>query len=389
MTISRIHLTTGMVALLVGAGCGPRSAAPATSRYEDLVALFQEWRPFQQPRLQDGVPDYSAGAMRTQQRELADYQARLAAIDPSGWRVTQQVDYHLVRAEMNGLEFDHRVHRPWARNPAFYVTVFASQSDQPAREGPHAYGNIELWTYRFPLTPDEANQLGAKLKTIPPLLEQARTNLVEDARDLWLMGIREVGDQGATLAGLERQAAASNLALAADVRRAREATDAFRAWLESQAPSKTGPSGVGIENYNWHLKNVQMVPYTWEQEVTIMRRELARALSSLALEEHQNRGLPQRVPVAGAAEHSRRFNAAVTEYMAFLRSRDILTIQDYMDPALRARIGTFDERVPREFFTEVDYRDPVVMRTHGYHWFDLARAANEPHPSPIRRATLL
>ena len=48
---------------------------------------------------------------------------RLAAIDPSGWPIPQQVDYHVVRAEMNGLDFDHRVLRPWANNPAFYVTV--------------------------------------------------------------------------------------------------------------------------------------------------------------------------------------------------------------------------------------------------------------------------
>ena len=29
------------------------------------------------------------------------------------------------------------------------------------------------------------------------------------------------------------------------------------------------------------------------------------------------------------------------------------------------------------------------MRTHGYHWFDLARMDAEPHPSPIRRGPLL
>jgi len=29
------------------------------------------------------------------------------------------------------------------------------------------------------------------------------------------------------------------------------------------------------------------------------------------------------------------------------------------------------------------------MRTHGYHWFDLARMTNEPHPSPVRRGALL
>jgi uncharacterized protein (DUF885 family) len=29
------------------------------------------------------------------------------------------------------------------------------------------------------------------------------------------------------------------------------------------------------------------------------------------------------------------------------------------------------------------------MRTHGYHWFDLARMTNEPHPSPVRTGPLL
>ncbi len=47
--------------------------------------------------------------------------------------IPQQVDYHLVRAEMNGLDFDHRVLEPWANNPAFDVTVFLDESDQSAR----------------------------------------------------------------------------------------------------------------------------------------------------------------------------------------------------------------------------------------------------------------
>jgi len=119
-----------------------------------------------------------------------------------------------------------------------------------------------------------------------------------------------------------------------------------------------------------------------------MERELARSRSFLALEETRNRALPPQEPIASAEEHRRRFDAAVTEYMAFLRDRDILTIRDYMDPALRARVGSFDPG-PREFFTEVDYRDPEVMRTHGYHWFDKGWLANEGHSSSIRKATLL
>jgi uncharacterized protein (DUF885 family) len=76
--------------------------------------------------------------------------------------------------------------------------------------------------------------------------------------------------------------------------------------------------------------------------------------------------------------------------MKFLQDRQVLTIEPYMDPALRARIGRFSppDR-PREFFTEVDCRDPVVMRTHGFHWIDLARMERQPHASPIRRGPLL
>lgn len=59
-----------------------------------------------------------------------------------------------------------------------------------------------------------------------------------------------------------------------------------------------------------------------------------------------------------------------------------------MEPALRAQIDAFSP-APREFFAEVDYRDPELLRTHGYHWFDKGRMAHEPHASPIRRQALL
>jgi len=61
-----------------------------------------------------------------------------------------------------------------------------------------------------------------------------------------------------------------------------------------------------------------------------------------------------------------------------------------MDHALRERIGSFSPAEGlRGFFAEVDYREPIVMRTHGYHWFDLAMMANDPHDSPIRSVPLL
>jgi len=368
---------------------GPTSA----STHEELVAFFQEWREFQHPELVGGIPDYSAAAMAVQQRELADYRARLVAFDTTGWSVADQIDIHLIRAEMNGLDFDHRVLRPWARNPAFYMMIFTAQSDVPAHEGPVVYGWIDTWTYDYPLSNEDAAELATRFGTIPALLDQARTNLAGDGRDLWRGGIRSMQGQIRELSSYASRVEGSNAELDRALQEAIHATEEFLAWLEDEAPSKTGPSGVGIENYNWYLKNVHLVPYTWAELLAIHRRELARSHAALALEEHRNRALPEQTRITSTADYDRLFNKAVDDYVAFLGDNEILTMRDYMAPALRERIGTFQpvqsQDELRGFFSEVSYRDPLTMRTHGQHWFDLAMMAEEPHPSPIRATPTL
>jgi hypothetical protein len=129
------------------------------------------------------------------------------------------------------------------------------------------------------------------------------------------------------------------------------------------------------------------VPFSWEQQVTLTERELARAHSSLRLEENRNRGLPQLERIASPEEYDRRLNDAVTEYMRFLEKEDIHALKPWMDPALRAVNGQYTPAAPgqiRNFFNEVTYRDPLVMRTHMHHWIELARMREEPHPSAIR-----
>jgi hypothetical protein len=379
----------------VAAGCGTPPAATSSSpktttstRYEDLTTLFGEWRSFQQPKRVDGAPDYSAGAMAAQARDLAGFASRLSAIDPTSWPIPQQVDYYIVRAEMNGLDFDHRVLKPWMNNPAFYVTVHGDESDQPAREGPLAAGGVELWKYRLPLSATDAAEIAAGLQPIPKLLEQAKTNLTGNQKDLWTYGAKAMKAQSAEFAAFAGKIGNTHPDVNAAIDKAKAATDALAAWLESQAAGKTAPAGIGVENYNWYLKNVQLVPYTWRDEVTLMERELARSSASLALEEQKHAKLPSQVPIASAAEHDRRFAAAVTEYMAFLKDHDILTIRPDMEPGLRAHLGNFSPG-PREFFGEVDARDPEVMRTHGYHWFDKGWMANVGHRSAVRKVPQL
>lgn len=367
----------------------PPQQTGAGGSYDDLVALFGEWREFQKPRLVDGVPDYTPAAMAAQKARLPEYQRRLQAIESSGWPVGQQIDWQLVRAEMSGLDFDHRVLRPWARHPGFYAVVVPEQSDTPAKEGPAFAGALELWRQSFPLAAAEVPAFRLKLRAIPRILEQARGNLTEDARDLWLIGIRRHKEQAALLGDLGKRIAANHPDLVADVETAREAEDAFRAWLESKLPEKRGPSGVGVENYDWYLRNVHLSPYTWRDEVALHERELARSLAHLALESHRNRALPALEPIATAEEWQRRLPQEVAAYVRFLAENKIVTVKDYMEPALGARVGSFAPAAERDFFSQVEHREPLLLRSHGYHWFDLARMEREPHASPIRRGALL
>ena len=366
-----------------------RDSLEPGSGYTDLVELFEEWRKFQQPQFRSGVPDYTVAAMADQHRELEKYQKRLAAIDRSSWSVEKQIDWWLVRAEMNGLDFDHRVLRPWARDPAFYSMVIDSESDTPLKEGPIIAGAIELWRLSFPLSAEQMGPFKARLGAIPSLLDQAQENLVGDARDLWRLGVRSQQGQSAQLEDLAELLGKHHPELVQDAERARQAVDALGTWLEEELSSKTGPSGVGVEDYTWYLQNVHLVPYSWEDELRLMEREIARSIAHMKLEEHGNRDLPPLDPPQNAEEWEKRVDNATIQFMTFLDKDEVLEVQDYMEPALRERLAPYAPPGERHFFAQVNLRDPRVLHCHFIHWIEKARMRQDPHPSPIRRVPSL
>ncbi len=389
----------GFAAILAGTlllSCGPApDPVPETGgSHADLVELFHEWRAFERPGFVDGIPDYSEAAMERQHRELADWRARLDALAPESWAVAGQVDWHLVRAEMNGLDFDHRVRRPWARDPAFYVMIFPAESDVPAHEGAVIHSFIDLWKEDYPLSSEAASDLAGRIGTIPATLDRARSNLAaSNARDLWLSGIRSFRRQAADLVEFGEQVAGVSADLEEAIAAAREASTGFADWLEAEAPNRTGESGIGQENYTWLMQRVHLVPWSWEEQVTLMRRELARSHSSMRFEENRNRDLPELERIASEAEYDRRLDQSVDRYLEFLEREEIQTVEPWMEPALRAVNGSFapleNPEDLRNFFNEVIYRDPDAFRPHMHHWIELAAMREAPHPSPIRRVPSL
>ena len=319
MPFETLILAASLASIVLATGVAP---APSSSDggYDDLLALFAEWRDFESTPLLDGAPDYTAERFAARYEEYRGLRARLDAMDPSGWPVPRQVDWHLVRAEMNGFDFNHRVLKPWARDPAFYETVWTHRSDVPAHEGPTHHALVELWTYEFPLSTEEEARLARELAVIPPLMAQARGNLTGDARELWVTGIRNLRQQRRNLDLVaERAGAAAGPELRAVLEASRRATDELVAWLEAEAPEKTGPSGIGKEAYTWYQQNVHLVPMTWEDEVRLLERELRRAWASLKLEEHRNRHLPPLRAAATPEEYDALADRAASHLIEFLR----------------------------------------------------------------------
>ena len=225
-------LLVGLAAILAGLGLyrllsngqPGDSAASVTGQdvvstdYADLVTLFRDFRTFQQGdsgNIQsysqsgwilsdlDDAPDFSATAMAEQYGELRAFQDRLKSIDPTGWAIAQQADYHLVRAEMNGYEFQHRVLSPWSRDPGFYNDVIATLAEVP----------------ELPLRQNAVTDLQAKIRSVPDLVEQAKLNLNDFsllAADLATLAILSIGDTRSSYESLAQDLAVHHPELVAD-----------------------------------------------------------------------------------------------------------------------------------------------------------------------------
>ena len=379
-----------VLAGLVVTGLAMNANLAQAAGHDDFVTFFHDWREFERPPMLNGAPDYTAGTFATRYETFKQYQTRLNQFDIGDWPVAEQVDWHILRAEMNGFDFNHRILKPWVRDPAFYSSVWTQRSDVPAHEGPTHHAVVELWTYSFPLTNGEEARLTGDIAVIAPLMAQARQNLTGNARDLWVTGIRDIRQQKAALTRLMEIVAESvGPELKSTLGEALAATDDLIRWLNDQAPSKTGPSGIGRDNYTWYQQNVHLVPMTWEDEVRLLKRELDRAWSSLKLEEHRNRNLPPLKAAATPEEYDALADRSASNLIAFLRDQKIVTVADYFEPALRQHLGGFVPEETRNFFYIGAHYDPTPLFSHFYHWFELARMDIEPHPNPIRRGALL
>ena len=81
----------------------------------ELVDLYNDWREFEVPPFIEGVPDYSTSAFEKREESFQTLRNRLQNMPKENWTDSEQVDWHLLWAEMNGYEFNTKILKSWEK----------------------------------------------------------------------------------------------------------------------------------------------------------------------------------------------------------------------------------------------------------------------------------
>lgn len=352
--------------------------------YEVLVALNNEIRADAIPPVVEGVPDYRPAAIAVRQQKIGEFRRRLAAISPSGWTVSEKVDYLLVQARLNALEFLFRVQHPWSSDPGLYVDAVQRV----------AFAEL-------PVQGDALTALQGRLAAVPTILTQAKANLNQGQGEFIKLAIRDLsqsdgveerwpfrkvpppGARGWFGDFIER-AKTQQPELVAPAEKALAALDDFDAWLKQNASKMNAPVGVGRPDFEWYMRYVRYMPYTMEDSVRIGNREYERGMAFLALERHKNRNLPEIALPVSKEEYDKRMVDAQDSIREFLIKDEILTIPDYASARLAQEVP-WTERPggKRNFWEEIQFRDPrpdVAHATLPGHAFDAVVRRHDTRP---------
>jgi len=304
----------------------------ATDQQTALVEIFEAAKELQTPDRLDGIPDYSANAVQTQKHRLRQLRDRLDSLDPAEWPVSDQVDFLLVRAELDKLDYGLHVYRATSRSPNFYLSSISSFG---LSSGPTLSKLGSLVMQPGPFDEPRARRVIDHMRDIPRILQQATNNLTEPTPEMSQWALLALADArnssekfAKALAPVFPQRYRAELQEAAvDMG---EALEFFRSWIESRIPEMTPTTPIGRDMYDWILRRVWLLPYDTDDVLRFGEKEFARYMSFTALEEARNDGIPW--PVAADTTPAYAKNTETDELLIreFLMRKNVLTIPGYV-----------------------------------------------------------
>ncbi len=334
--------------------------------YDELIALHAElvdWRPFSPV---DGVVDYSAARIAERIRDIDDMQARLARIGVEGWSVSRQMDYLIVRAELDQEEFILRVTRPWARDPGFYLSAL-----------------LRIAFTDLPIDGEALGTLRQNLRAVPAMLEQARSNLTDAAADNVALAIRSLTQSDGVEHGFPYREippagvigwyedflsrADAQPELRSEIEAVLTSLQSFHDWLVANRNSMNDLNGVGKPALDWFVRNALLIPYTSEEMLILAQREFERLWAFYALERHRNRGLPEIALPTSREEYEQRLADTDNSVRSWLVEDEVITIPDYIPTDWREmgfNVPWTERDAGPNFWEAVQFRNPAPDHLH-------------------------
>jgi len=353
-------------------------AFPVSAGADDLAALardFWAWRSATQPFTRDDVPrvdrphglvpDWSVAAVAARREKLASLEARWRALADPRAPPAALVDHRLLGSGLARVRWELDGVRGWRRDPGFYVdqTVAAI---------------VDVLIPPPPFDAERAEDLVARMRSIPATLDAARANL-DEARapfarlalaDLEGIGPRLHASMDAVASQLPRGSA---LTLHWDTRAAVAALESYRDWLKARVPSMPEDVAVGRDAYLRFLREVALVPFTPEELLAMGRQELARSIADQSYEAARDQGAPGlTLPADQAAQVDRaaRGEQAIRDYLV---SRDLLTVPADI-PHYRYRPLPAWLVALRGFGEETDFASVSRMGAEATRWIPIPSA---------------
>jgi len=292
--MTRTKLALGLAVLLACSAAAPvnaQDAKPVTHASPELLKLAEDFHAFRSPLFRartwrpthevTGVPDYAA-VKRAQIEGLTSFRARLKAIDPKSWPVHDQVDYLVLRSEMDDVYFEQVILREVETNPSYYI--------EQAIDGVAD----ELKGTTVPYTTAKADAIIKAFERTAPILAQGPKTLIlaDAAADLGKVGLTQVKDirdkYAAGVKLFEPHFPASHRArLKKAAEKAAQDLENYGKWISDNLGQMKGKPNVGKANMEWYFKRVNFNPFSLEETQAMGEFEKNRFLRSIESEEKE------------------------------------------------------------------------------------------------------
>jgi uncharacterized protein (DUF885 family) len=323
------------------------AAQDSPAQLREWAHSYYEWRAQNDPVFasdeglhtwDDRLIDFSPAAVAERQRYVHDLLERVRALNTTSWSKDDQIDAILFRAQLERPAFNARVLHSEETNPLIYT-------------GECSNAIFSLLKKEYAPPRQRAIAATARLRAMPALLVQAERNLTRPVRLYAQLAIESARSVDPLFtASLGTLADALDPAQRREFEQARDtaltAVHAFADGLESRLGSMPPFQPMGVENYEYFLHHVYLLPISATQLDMLGQAELARYRGLEALLPNPDMANPNPSRSASIPRNQEEFLAVyesrLREILQFLREQNLITIPPY--------IGRFEIRQLPEAF---------------------------------------